>query len=405
VASPARPLASRRVTRGRGPARTQSMRTRYPAPLSPPVLHGEPELAELCGKALVHAEEVDRYTHGFHTYPAGLHPLAARDFVEAFPGEGLLDPFCGGGTVLVEGLIAGRRTIGRDVSPIALLVSRGRAAAPSAEVVTAFRSAGRKLAALARQAGEQPSRTKVERVHGWYAPEAMKELEAIRRGVVHAAPEIQPFLQICFSSILVKVSWRKSDTSNRKVVHRRPPGTTAVLFHKKVRELGRALDGLREAVPEGTPAADIEQVDARKLAVDQAVDLVVTSPPYPSTYDYVPLQKLRSVWLGFEPEEPREIGSRRQFKEGVRWALKRWLDDTAAWTQRAADALRPGGHMIVVIGDGLTPAGAIDTRAPTEETSAACGLRLRARASVQRADHARRTHRWEHAFVFQKDAT
>ncbi len=379
------------------------MRTRYPAPLSPPVLAGESALAEVCGNALLRSEGVDRFAHGFHTYPAGLHPYAARDFVEALPGDSVLDPFCGGGTVLVESLLHGRRAIGRDVSPIALLVARGRAATPPAEVITAFRSAGRKIAAVARQAGDQPSRTKVERVHSWYSPTVLTELEAIRRGVVHAAAEVQPLLEICFSSILVKVSWRKSDTSNQRVVHRRPPGTTAVLFHKKVRELGRALDAMREAIPEGTPPADIERMDARRLQIDEPVDLVLTSPPYPSTYDYVPLQQLRGVWLGFTPEEPSEIGSRRQFKaEGGRRAMRRWLDDTSAWTQRVAEALRPSGHLVVVIGDGLTPAGPIDTRGPTEATAASSGLRLRGRASVQRADHARNTTRWEHAFVFQK---
>ncbi len=112
--------------------------------------------------------------------------------MEALPGDSVLDPFCGGGTVLIESLLAGRRTLGRDVSPIALLVSRGRSATPSAEVVTAFRSAGRKIAAAARQAADQPSRTKVERVHNWYSADTLRELEAIRRGVVHAAAEVQP---------------------------------------------------------------------------------------------------------------------------------------------------------------------------------------------------------------------
>ena len=40
-------------------------------------------------------------------------------------------------------------------------------------------------------------------------------------------------------SILVKVSWRKSDTSMQRVKHDRPVGTAAILFHKKARELGR----------------------------------------------------------------------------------------------------------------------------------------------------------------------
>lgn len=378
------------------------MRTRYPAPLAEPVITGDPALAEVCGRALLHTEVPERYTHGLHAYPAGLHPLAARDLMEALPGDSVLDPFCGGGTVLIEGLLDGRRTIGRDVSPVSMIVARGRTATPVAEVITAFRSASRKIAAVARQSTEAPSRTKLERVHGWYSESTMQELEAIRRGIVHAADDVQPLLWMCFSSILVKVSWRKSDTSNQRVVHRRPPGTTAVLFHKKARELGRALDALREAVPEGTPPADVGRMDARKLVIDAPVDLVLTSPPYPSTYDYVPLQQLRGAWLGFEPKEPAEIGSRRQFREGIRWARKRWVEDTNAWTARAAEALRPGGHLVVVIGDGLTPSGAIDTREPTVSAAVAAGLEPVARASVERADHAREATRWEHIFVFRR---
>ena len=378
------------------------MRTRHPAPVQEPILLGDPELAAVCAKALMHEEVIERFTHGLHTYPAGLHPLAARDLLEALDGEVLFDPFCGGGTVLIEGRLAGRRTYGRDVSPVALLVARARTATPSPEAVTAFRSAGRRMAAEARSATESPSRTKLDAVHTWYSSHTLTELESLRKAMVRSPNDVQPLLAMCFSSILVKVSWRRSDTSPQRVKHKRPPGTTAVLFHKKVRELGRALDALREAVPEGTPPSDIDRGDARRVQLPEPVDLVLTSPPYPSTYDYVPLQQLRAVWFGFEATAPEEIGSRRQFRQGVRWARKRWVTDTEAWTQNVADQLRPGGHLVVVIGDGLTPSGAIDTSAPTEDAAKKAGLISVARASVEREDHARRATRWEHCFLFRK---
>jgi len=380
------------------------MRTRHPAPMQEPILLGDPELAQVCARALIHEDVTERFTHGLHTYPAGLHPLAARDLMEALPGASVYDPFCGGGTVLIEGRLAGRVTYGRDVSPVALMVARARTATPPAEVITAFRSAGRRMAAEARAATESPSRTKLDAVHSWYSRHALLELESLRKAMVRAPNDIQPLLAMCFSSILVKVSWRRSDTSPQRVKHKRPPGTTAVLFHKKVRELGRALDQLREAVPEGTPPSDIDRGDARRSTVPEAVDLVLTSPPYPSTYDYVPLQQLRGVWFGFEATAPDEIGSRRQFRQGVRWARKRWVADTDAWTQQVADQLHPGGHLVIVIGDGLTPSGAIDTSAPTEAAARKAGLLSIARASVEREDHARRATRWEHCFIFQKPA-
>src|SRR6266487_2499371 len=40
------------------------------------------------------------------------------------PGEVILDPFCGGGVTVVEGLLQNRRVIGFDVNPLAVFISR-----------------------------------------------------------------------------------------------------------------------------------------------------------------------------------------------------------------------------------------------------------------------------------------
>ena len=61
------------------------------------------------------------YVHGFHTYPARMHPVTAARLVNAFMGLSgcVLDPFCGSGTVIVEALIAGRAAVGTDLNPLA----------------------------------------------------------------------------------------------------------------------------------------------------------------------------------------------------------------------------------------------------------------------------------------------
>ncbi len=367
-----------------------------------PVVVGDAEVGELLARSLAAAGEVDRFTHGFHTYPAGLHPDAAALLVNAFPGA-VLDPFCGGGTVIVEARAAGRRGVGRDVSPVARLVATARTATPDEGTLTLLRSTSRRLTEAARQATDLPPPKLLGVVEQWYAPHALRELESLRRGIADAPPEVRDLLWCCFSSILIKVSWRKSDTSPQRVKHHRPPGTTAILFHKKARELARRCAALRDGVPAGTPEADIALEDARSVRVQPPVDAVITSPPYPSTYDYLPLQHLRSVWLGLA-EGQGEIGARRYWRQGERAARRRWLEDTRDWTARVAHCLSPGGALVVVIGDGLTPQGTVDTSQPTEDAGKAAGLRLVARASVERADHARGTTRWEHAFAFRKSS-
>jgi hypothetical protein len=175
-----------------------------------------------------------------------------------------------------------------------------------------------------------------------------------------------------------------------------------VLFHKRARELARQLAELRAAVPGGTPDAKIRLGDARELELTAPVELVLTSPPYPSTYDYLPMQHLRHVWLGERPDAEREIGSRRLWRKGARDAREAWQIDTELWTAAAAGALAPGGHLVLVIGDGLVPSGAIDAARPSADAAVRAGLELLASASLERPDHGGRTHRREHVLAFRK---
>lgn len=371
---------------------------------SAPIVLGDAALGAVFVRALEAADEVDRWTHGFHTWPAGLHPDAAAALVGAFPGRRVLDPFCGGGTVLVEARAAGREAYGNDLSPIATRVARARTSTADEALLTRFRSRARKLTEAARGATELPPDPIRGVIGEWYAPHVIAELEALRRGVMESEPDVRPLLEVCFSAILIKTSWRKSDTSAQRVKHDRPAGTAAILFHKKVREIGRRIAAFREAVPEGTPEARVSLGDARDLRADPPVELVLTSPPYPSTYDYLPLQHLRTAWLGDRPDVDAEIGARRLWRLGERDAKRQWRADTGAWMGAAAGCLAPGGHLVVVIGDGLTPTGTIDSSEPSEAAAKAAGLRSVARASVERVDHARETVRWEHVLCWQRPA-
>jgi hypothetical protein len=370
-----------------------------------PVEFGDPERSAVLAAALASSGEVERATHGFHAYAAGLHPDAAARLLAAFHGDSVFDPFMGGGTVMVEARIAGRRAVGCDVSPISALVAAARTCTASEETLTVARAAARKLTDAARAANADPPEGILATVADWYAPHVLHELEALRSGIFAMEPGVpRTLLWACFSSTLVKVGWRKSDTSSARERHHRPEGTAAILFHKKVRELGRRIAELRDLVPAGTPEADLGLADARAVAVTPPVDLVLTSPPYPSTYDYLPMQHLRTVWLGL-PGGSGEIGSRRAFREGGRQGKRAWIEDTRTWVANVVRSLRPGGHLVVVIGDGLTPSGPIDASQPTEEAARAAGLVAVARASVERADHARGAARWEHVFAFRRPTT
>src|SRR5664280_2676519 len=72
----------------------------------------------------------ERHTHMLHPYPAKLLPqipaffLTTSRFGPDAPPMVLADPFCGTGTVLLEGALRGLEVIGADTNPLARLIAR-----------------------------------------------------------------------------------------------------------------------------------------------------------------------------------------------------------------------------------------------------------------------------------------
>ena len=86
----------------------------------PVELGGEAEAARTLGGFYEVESSLERaLTHGFHSYAGRMHPSMARGAVAAFsaPGDGVIDPFCGSGTVLVEAMGLGRRGVRRRRQP------------------------------------------------------------------------------------------------------------------------------------------------------------------------------------------------------------------------------------------------------------------------------------------------
>ncbi|MGH7439526.1 MAG: DNA methyltransferase [Polyangiaceae bacterium] len=64
-------------------------------------------------------------THAFYHYPARFSPQVARAVIEIFSrrNDVVLDPFMGGGTGIIEGLMLGRRMVGVDLNALACFVT------------------------------------------------------------------------------------------------------------------------------------------------------------------------------------------------------------------------------------------------------------------------------------------
>ena len=66
------------------------------------------------------------FTHGFHQYPARMHPEIAKRLIEKYAiksSDIVFDPFMGSGGVLVESMVHGNNSVGIDLNPFAVLLA------------------------------------------------------------------------------------------------------------------------------------------------------------------------------------------------------------------------------------------------------------------------------------------
>jgi DNA modification methylase len=77
-------------------------------------------------KAAVDPTPVKGHTHNFYRYPARFSPQFAAAAIEHFsrPGDLVLDPYMGGGTTVVEGLVSGRHVVGNDLNSLASFICK-----------------------------------------------------------------------------------------------------------------------------------------------------------------------------------------------------------------------------------------------------------------------------------------
>ncbi|MBK9126360.1 MAG: hypothetical protein IPM13_00965 [Phycisphaerales bacterium] len=84
---------------------------------------------------------VSGWTHNFYRYPARFSPRFAAAAIACLskPGDLILDPYMGGGTAVLEGIVAGRHVIGNDLNSLAAFVTKVKVTSLTATEIRAIR--------------------------------------------------------------------------------------------------------------------------------------------------------------------------------------------------------------------------------------------------------------------------
>lgn len=270
---------------------------------------------------------VDRFTHLIHPYPAKLLVhipfFFLRNDLLSQPGDIVLDPFCGSGTVLLEAQLANRRAYGVDTNPLARLIARVKTTPLDS------RTLERTLKSILGRIPRKPSGAPpdVVNIDHWFYPGTARQLRCLREAIERVRTSaVRDFFLVCFSVCMRKVSLadprlsvpvrlRFGQYPEGHPLNEKSNAHLRQLRRARVSELfsqiAQANIERAEKLPRmRTKAAEVVCSDARILLheysrngnrgmplQDGSVQLIVTSPPYPGAQKYIRACSLSLGWL------------------------------------------------------------------------------------------------------------
>lgn len=351
-----------------------------------------------------HDDHSAELTHDFHSFPAKFPPQLPRTFIQHLTnvGDTILDPMMGSGTCVLEACVANRVGVGIDLDPLAVLLTKVKVSpldsAKMAQIgLDLADRAERNLrqsknvieADLERRFDDKTTKF----VEYWFSRQTQLELTALIREIERVtAPDTKSFLQLAFSAIIitksggVSLAWDLGHTRPHKLIKGQPKSYRPA-FNEFKRRIMKNAGGLSQLA--GLPRrASIQFGNAEALQLDDnSVDLLFTSPPYPSNaIDYMRAHKFSLVWFGRQIDDLSELRSRyiggekttgysfldlpsatRQLidrvteadaKKGL--ALWRYYSEMRRVLSEALRVLRPGCAAVFVVGSSVMRG--IDTR-------------------------------------------
>jgi DNA modification methylase len=249
------------------------------------------------------------YSHSYHRYPAKFIPQLVNKAVTKYTeiGDVVCDPFGGCGTTLVEAKLLGRKSIGFDINPVAKLITDtktrpiqpSRLIAARAQFLDAYKTFGKHNSKL-----RVPNYVHNERIYYWFDRRMVKRLDRIYAAVLRIQDnECRRFFLCAFSHILKNCS-RWLMKSIKPTIHpdkKFPNAKSTFFIHldsmiKKNEEFYLKLKDCKNLKTQSKMR--LRDSTKRLPLEDQSVDLVITSPPYVTSYEYADLHQLTLLWFG-----------------------------------------------------------------------------------------------------------
>lgn len=350
-----------------------------------------------------------------HPFPARMAPdLAFRALRKLPTGSRVLDPMTGSGTVLRHAAALGHTAVGRDLDPLAVLMTRvwntpfdpGKL---QHRLKLVLNRAKNLPASFALPWIDDDDETRGF-VDYWFAAKQQDPLRRIAFILANWARNQETrdveldILRVALSRIIITKDQGASlarDTSHSRP-HRVSLRSDYDVWSGFERSVQRVRYILEQLPPQG--GVEVSLGDARWLDVpNSSIDLILTSPPYLNAIDYMRGHRMSLVWLGHNLGSLRtirstSIGAERGPNDGSDKSLfddiqeemcaddslsqrhaamvARYAEDIYRMMSEVSRVLKSNGRAILVVGNSCLKGSFIKNSEGIARAGAMVGMRL-----------------------------
>ncbi len=251
---------------------------------------------------------MNAHTHGYHRYPAKFIPQIVQQLIKSFAPKGkeiICDPFGGCGTTLVEAKISGRKSIGFDINPIAKLITQVKVTPISPKLLEKYRAEF--LKDHDRMKGKISHHH--PRINYWFDSRTTKKLDRIYLSIKKIKnPEIKRFFLCAFSHNLKNSSRWLMKSIKPQVDPDKVASNPKESFLRHLDSMMRKNQDFYAELANSKrlkiPATMYRRDSTQPLPLkNNSIDLIITSPPYVTSYEYADLHQLSLLWFGDDPNQ------------------------------------------------------------------------------------------------------
>lgn len=320
--------------------------------------------------------------HSIHAYPAKFPAFIASKAIQLAYKSGIevntvSDIFCGCGTVAIEAKLNGVNFWGCDINPVATLITKAKIGNYSIS----------KLEELYNFIQDSYSNNRTvynyeesnERIRYWFKQEQFYDLSKLKEAIMSIPKgKYRTCFECLFSSILKPTSKWLTKSIKPQIDPNKNIADVWKTFERQFRKFTKCVSDMPQT------QSNIEIVTCSILTKRSLpkVDLIITSPPYVTSYEYADLHQLSSLWLDFTNdytllrkgtmgsaynsetfnydilelnETAREIilelKSNKKISKAKIKSIARYYIDMQKATEQCYKMLNPHGMALFVIGD------------------------------------------------------